>query len=137
MRIWTTALFALAFASEAAAAGAYASHAARDSQACARLCADDGLCIAWSYTAEGACQLRANAPEAPSGVASGFSTRATGQIRQAFVNHTPNPPAAAPFAEPAPDSVTATIADDSANDELLGGPEQADATPSLRLGLHN
>lgn len=135
MRIWTTALFALAFASEAAAAGAYASHAARDIQACARLCADDGLCIAWSYTTEGACQLRATTPDAQSGVASGFSQRAPASLRQAFVNLTAPP---APHTPPLTAPDTSSSAEAEENDtELLGGLEPRDQTPELRLGLRN
>lgn len=134
MRIWTIALFAFAFASEAAAAGAYASLPARDGQACARLCADDGLCVAWRLTAEGACQLRATTPEAPSGLANGFSQRAPASLRQAFVNLTP--PAAS--AQPTEQSSAAAPAD-TANDDtgLLGGPEPRDQTSELRLGLRN
>jgi hypothetical protein len=139
MRLWFTAFFALALASEANAAGAYLSSPTRDSAACARLCADDGLCIAWSYTAEGACQLRANAPEGPSGIASGVSARAPGTLRQAFVNHAPavapSPAPAAP--ESAAAAAVAPIGDDSADAELLGGPSEAATAPTLRLGLRN
>lgn len=139
MRIWTTALLALAFAGEAAAAGNYASHPATTSQACARLCADDGLCVAWSLTADGACQLRATAPETPTGIASGYSQRAPASLRQAFVNPTPPTPAAAPARTEtaqteAPPPAPAADTDDG---ELLGGLDVRAEAPELRLGLRN
>lgn len=95
---------AMAFAAftDARASGAYASAAAADAASCARRCTDDGLCVAWAYLSTGACELRANAPAAPIGVAQGFSTRAPASLREiaavepavsANVNEDESPPA--------------------------------------------
>ncbi len=136
MRVWTTALFALAFASEAAAVGAYASHTAQTPEACARICADDGLCVAWSLTAEGLCHLRATTPEAPAGIASGFSQRAPAALRQAFVNLAP---AAPPITEATPSNSETAASMQGGHDDgaLLGGLEPRGETAELRLGLRN
>jgi hypothetical protein len=58
--------------------GSYTSVTARDANACARACADDGLCIAWIRHADAACDLMAIAPEtpAPTGAEVGIATRA-------------------------------------------------------------
>jgi len=50
----------------------------RDVAACARACADDGLCVAWMRQASGACDLIAVAPTAPApdGASTGLSSRA-------------------------------------------------------------
>lgn len=45
--------------------GSYMSVTARDAAACARACADDGLCIAWIRNADASCDLMAIAPNAP------------------------------------------------------------------------
>ncbi|MBC7769646.1 MAG: hypothetical protein H7124_12770 [Phycisphaerales bacterium] len=135
----TLALLAATTAS-AHAAGAYSSLAARDAAACARLCVDDGLCVAWAFSAQGQCDLRATTPrDIPLG-AWGFSARAPGSLRQTFVNPAPagaptqtvtTAPAAHPSDPPPP-------RDDYADSELLGGPEREDALqPELRLGLRN
>jgi len=65
-----------------AAGGAYATAPSRDAAACARACADDGLCVAWSYETEGACSLRATTPASPTGAAHGFSARAPSAFRE-------------------------------------------------------
>lgn len=139
MRIWTTALLALAFAGEAAATGNYASHSAATSQACARLCADDGLCVAWSLTADGTCQLRATTPDAPVGIASGYSQRAPASLRQAFVNPAPTPSNVAPARSESAQTETPppAPADDDDDGELLGGLDVRTEAPELRLGLRN
>jgi hypothetical protein len=74
---------ALAAATSANAAnqrvnGSYMSVTARDANACARACADDGLCIAWIRHADATCELMAIAPEtpAPIGAEVGIATRA-------------------------------------------------------------
>ena len=111
---------AMAFAaySDARASGAYASAAAADAAACARRCADDGLCVAWSYLSSGACELRANAPATPIGVAQGLSTRAPASLREIALVQ---PTARANVNED--EQTPATEADDVAQ-ELLGGLEE-------------
>jgi hypothetical protein len=58
--------------------GSYTSVTARDAAACARACADDGLCIAWIRHADTSCELMAIAPNAPptNGAEVGIATRA-------------------------------------------------------------
>jgi hypothetical protein len=58
--------------------GSYTSVTARDAAACARACADDGLCIAWIRNADATCDLMAIAPTAPppADVDFGIATRA-------------------------------------------------------------
>jgi hypothetical protein len=58
--------------------GAYAASPQRDARACARACANDGLCIAWAFHADNACALLANVPTSWPGEAlsAGLSSRA-------------------------------------------------------------
>jgi len=58
--------------------GAYVSLPVRDAAACARACADDGLCMAWSFNTSGACELTAILPlSSPEDAAAmGVSSRA-------------------------------------------------------------
>lgn len=149
MRFLTIAAV-LAFSAEAAASGAagdfntarsgaaYLSSPAADADACARRCAEDGLCIAWTFQSTSACELHANAsaPIVAPGAYSGLSPRAPAFARaltlQALpaeavnvstTNTTPSGEdhlARAPRHEEAPDVA-----------ELLGGPADGD----LRAGL--
>lgn len=83
---WAAAIAvgALAIGFDAGATdGAYMSFAERDAAACARRCEDDGLCIAWSFQADGACELRATAPSAANAAAHGLSRRAPAGFQQA------------------------------------------------------
>mgnify|MGYP001357910258 CR=1 FL=1 len=81
----TAALGAAPFGARAAG-GAYASLPAADAAACARLCADDALCMAWSFQDARLCHLRATAPpEAPTGLAHGLSERASGELRRMLI----------------------------------------------------
>jgi len=132
MRVLPSLAFAAGLAVTGAAAasgGVYASSPSRDAAACARLCADDGLCMAWSYQADGACELRATVPQAQSGVAFGLSRRAP-----ALRTSVPDAPAleepAAPIAEPTPEPATPLVtaaSEDDLSGQLLGGLEE-DAT---------
>jgi len=142
MRTLLTALFLFSFTAPAAAAGAYASHAAADAAACARLCADDGLCMVWTFR-DGGCELRATAPSGPQPGILGFSARAPGALRQSFVNQAPAPPAPTPLRveadeqPPAPATETAPEQVADGNVELLGGPDVAETALRPRLGLRN
>jgi hypothetical protein len=128
---------AAAATGETRAASAYTSLTLSSPAACARACADDGICMAWSFRAENTCELSAVVATPPPGViASGFAERApTIALRQLTVAATPiatpivDDSAATPTPEldgaPAP----AEVADGS--DLLLGGPDESD----LRLGF--
>lgn len=107
--------------------GAYATAPAANAAACARLCADDGLCISWTLQANGVCSLTAIASPgiAESGATSGFSDRAPASLRAPVVVRAPPPP---------PEPLRTTIAafftlpeapSELAPDDLalLGGPE--------------
>jgi hypothetical protein len=105
------------------AAGAYSSLPTANSEACARMCATDTLCMSWSY-AENLCALRANVPQNLS-IASGLSPRAP----QALRTSAPTPASAvtpAPVVIPAPSPAPAPVETAML---LLGGPdEELDAT---------
>lgn len=112
------------------APGAYTSLTTRDAAACARACADDGICMAWSFQRDNQCQLSAvlAAPDA-SALETGFAARAPNNLRP----HTPVLHAAAviePTVNLSP-PVAARPAQAADVGELLGGPEEDD----LRLGL--
>lgn len=113
-----TLAMAVAAFTDARASGAYASAAAADAAACARRCTDDGLCVAWSYLSTGACELRANAPATPIGVAQGFSARAPASLREIAVAEPADGANVNEDEQPSVDQ-----ADDSAL-QLLGGLEE-------------
>jgi hypothetical protein len=126
------AVVTAAAATETPRAGAYASLTTADAAACARACADDGICMAWSFHRENQCELSA-VVLAPStqALATGFAQRAPAYLRPRapIVGAAPATPRTIEFAsseeapppEPPPDDGV-----------LLGGPEEGD----LRLGLH-
>lgn len=104
--------------------GAYATAPVTNAAACARLCADDGLCIAWTLETNGTCSLTAIAAPgvAQTGAISGFSDRAPASLRAPAALRPPPEPlrttTAAIFA--APEAPAELAPDDFA---LLGGPE--------------
>jgi hypothetical protein len=111
--------------------GGYALSYAADAQACARACAEDGLCMTWAFAAaKSQCALSAIAPSraVAAGVASGFSSRAP---KFAWA---PPPAAAPPQAPPAAIKEAAMRGpfDPDPAATLLGGP---DAAGGLRLRL--
>lgn len=105
----------------------FATMEAANPAACERLCADDTICMAWSFHVN-ACELKATIPAAiaQEGVISGISRRAPASLR---VRHDPAaPPAPPPEATEIPSEETfAIIAEHEPEDELslalLGGPE--------------
>ncbi|WP_395645335.1 PAN domain-containing protein [Terricaulis sp.] len=144
MRLLLTAAVLL-FSFEAAAQGmagqfntarpgaAYMSSPAADSDACARRCADDGLCMAWTFQANRACDLHANvaAPVQAAGAYSGLSQRAP-----AFAQALALAPPAVNLSETKADVVAAdTFAAPPQVEEapevagLLGGPDDGDLRP--------
>lgn len=117
--------------------GAYTNMVVRDAEACARACADDGLCMAWSFYSSGACELTATVPaNAPEGSASfGLAARAP-----TFASRQPAPtPAVAQVAAPQPapaaqEPEAPTViaaAEIDADLVLLGGPEEGDLRARL------
>lgn len=118
--------------------GSFATVEATSPAVCARACADDTLCMAWSFEAN-SCELKAIVPVAISrdGVISGVSARAPASMRvsaeppQQIVNeaviiaHETGAPTPLP-------SANQQVADASL--ALLGGPETVE---DLRGGLGN
>lgn len=105
----------------------FATVEAANPAACERLCADDTICMAWSFHAN-ACELKATVPAAISqeGVISGVSARAPASLRVRY--EPPAPAAPAPeAAEFLSEETFATIAEHEPEDDLslalLGGPE--------------
>jgi hypothetical protein len=130
-----TAIVSAAVATEAPRApGAYTSLTISSAAACARACADDGICMAWSFHRDNQCQLSAVVPAAgdAQALATGLSARApdflqprTPIVQAQIVNVPPTPQIIAAAEQPLPE--TAQQEDDLV---LLGGPEDGD----LRLG---
>lgn len=100
-----------------------------DPQACAHVCADDSLCVAWTFGGAGKCALMAAAPREPAeGWVSGISPNAPSFVRAAAAA----PITAAPTS-PAPEaSRQADVQPETgAETALLGGPDDG----SLRTRL--
>ncbi len=78
--------------------GVYSSMPTQDAGACARACAEDGLCMAWTFAA-GACDLKAIAPnpQAYVGAISGLSARAPAFARLVAPPPSASPPSAPPL----------------------------------------
>ena len=110
--------------------GSYATVEAETAAACERHCADDTLCMAWSFHAN-ACELKAIVPAAvtETGVISGVSVRAPASMR-ALVLPAPAPQTVAMESEPPPPQAET---DDTVALALLGGPEDEQGLRS-RLG---
>ncbi|MBL8545620.1 MAG: hypothetical protein JNL81_04105 [Hyphomonadaceae bacterium] len=132
------AAWAIGEADVARPGGAFATIEAASPDVCERACADDTLCMAWSFQAH-SCELKAIVPAAieRQGVISGVSARAPASMRARF--EPPPPPVTAPVIttheedEPAIFATETTHADD-ASLALLGGP---DTEEGLRGGLGN
>jgi hypothetical protein len=115
------------------APGAYASLTEASAAACARVCAEDGICMMWSFHADDQCQLSAVVSHAsPQARATGYASRAPAQLQPA----TPVIQAE-PLSQPSPPIVEAGGQEVPAIEArehdlvLLGGPGEGD----LRLGL--
>jgi hypothetical protein len=126
---------ALAAATSANAAnqrvnGSYMSVTARDAAACARACADDGLCIAWIRHADAACELMAIAPTTPPALGADVGIASRAPSFAAW-------PAPATAAEPVVTLAAATPApilhhpETEATLALLGGPDDELLRPRL------
>jgi hypothetical protein len=101
----------------------------RDVAACARACADDGLCVAWMRQASGACDLIAVAPTAPApdGASTGLSSRAPSFAAW------PAPLAPTEVTAPAAQTQPAVVHEPETEVTLLllGGPEDNTLRPRL------
>ncbi len=115
--------------------GTYATVEANTAAACERLCADDTLCMAWSFQAN-SCELKAIVPNATehNGIISGVSLRAPASMQVRY-----QPPAliVSPVIAAHENGPTPTATEEAPPQELelalLGGPESED----LRGGLGN
>ncbi|HWA00148.1 MAG TPA: PAN domain-containing protein [Caulobacterales bacterium] len=108
--------------------GGYASLHGESAAACAQLCAQDNICMAWTFRAaqQGACELKAVIPHATpeTGAVSGLSSRAPDFARQLAEAAPAKAPVAA-VTRGAADVVAANASDPAAGagpQELLGGP---------------
>ena len=116
--------------------GAYTSLTTANAAACARACADDGICMAWSFHTGNQCQLSAvvSAQASPQALAGGFASRAPVHLRPSAP--IVNPDAPPPLSPPAHNIETAEEVPSPPEAQpdglvLLGGPSEGD----LRLGL--
>jgi hypothetical protein len=124
-------IFCVAVTPALATGGAYRTIATQTAASCARACADDGLCIAWTLT-EGSCALSAITPRVwPQGAAEiGFSSRAP-----AFASLPERP---VPLTSALTETATPQAEDPPQDDleyALLGGRVDGDLRP--RLGGRN
>lgn len=131
------AAWAVGDANVARLGGSFATIEAASAAACERACADDTLCMAWSFHAN-SCELKAIVPAATplEGVISGVSARAPASMRVRFE---PPAPPAEPVIAVREDAAPATFAARATHSEdaslaLLGGPAPAG---ELRGGLGN
>jgi hypothetical protein len=106
-------------ATAASASGAFATLPAADGDACARVCADDTLCMAWRFEA-GSCDLRATVPGDLIDAASGLSQRA---LDAGFSPAAKPAVGEAPISQTAKGAVEAVTGTAHPADALLGGPE--------------
>ncbi len=124
----TLAIVAAAAAETTRSPGAYAVRETAGAAAFARACAEDGICMAWTFQREHRCELSAVVPGRldPNAQAAGFAARAPALLRV---------PAPAPAAAPiVPQTETAAIGLEAAepaapvadHGELLGGPAEGD-----------
>ncbi|MBX3430750.1 MAG: hypothetical protein KF779_14295 [Hyphomonadaceae bacterium] len=117
--------------------GSYATIEADSVAGCERLCADDTLCMAWSYQAN-SCELKAIVPTPTEreGVTSGVSLRVPASLRAPH-SQAPPPsaaPAIAAHEDRAPGAVMTADPPQDLSLALLGGPSTEE---SLRGGLGN
>ena len=114
--------------------GSYSTVQTETPTACERHCADDTLCMAWSFQAN-ACEPKAIVPAATErdGTISGISMRAPASIRVRFEPPVAAPTIAAHEDEPSPIAAETAPQQDVAL-ALLGGPETGE---DLRGGLGN
>jgi len=94
-------------------------------EACAHVCADDSLCVAWTFGGAGKCALMANSPRQPAeeGWVSGFSPNAPSFVRvSASASAATGKEAPAPT-PPEPTEHVALAPQTGQETALLGGPD--------------
>jgi len=113
--------------------GSFSTVQAETPAACERLCADDTLCMAWSFHAN-SCELKAIVPAAVSqeGMISGLSSRAPASMR-ARLELPQSPPTTAIVTDDL-ESISAEAPPEETSLALLGGPEPQEG---LRTRLGN
>jgi len=117
--------------------GSYATVEAETPEACERLCANDTLCMAWSFHAN-ACEFKAIVPTAiaQEGVVSGLSTRAPASMRARIEPAQPAATLAVVVGEREAMNTQSAAArpEDEISLALLGGPNTEE---DLRVRLGN
>lgn len=116
-------------------AGIYDFQNQPDPQACAHVCTDDSLCVAWTFGGPGKCGLMAAAPETTQeGWVSGVSPNAPSFLRAAHQTAALDPSAAqsTALAVTAPPEQTHVQPETETETALLGGPDDG----ALRTRLH-
>lgn len=109
--------------------GVYETIRTADANACARLCTEDSICMAWTHQANGACELKAVVPHpiAEAGAMSGLSPRAPDFARRVSMAELIPPPApTAALAAP-----HRRRAQNDGDSQLLGGAEDGDLRPTF------
>lgn len=122
--------FLLSSPAIAATSGAYAASEALSADACARRCADDGLCVMWVYRASTMCELRASLTDNLEALAAGVSPRAPAFARAtdiAVIMPAPRVAAVAPTPSPPPRRPHHAVA-------LLGAPDTDRTGLRARIG---
>ena len=101
--------------------------------ACERLCADDTICMAWSFRGS-TCELKATVPAAvqETGAISGLSARAPASMRTRIAMPAPAP-SVAPIIADEGQAAPISAPEDEVTMALLGGPEGDEGLRS-RLG---
>ncbi len=131
------AAWAIGDANVARPGGSFSTIEVESPAACERACADDTLCMAWSFQAN-SCELKAIVPAAVDreGVISGVSARAPGSMRVRFEQRPPNAlnPVVSAHEEDEPAAFASEGAHVDAALALLGGPDTEEA---LRGSLGN
>lgn len=106
--------------------GVYTNLSVPNAAACAQLCSEDGICLAWTFRAarNGACELKAVAPNAVSeiGAVSGLSSRAPEFTRRLAASAPPE--SASPQTAAADEASTEPLSliNTPQSEALLGGP---------------
>jgi hypothetical protein len=132
------AAWAIGEANMARPGGTYSSTEADDPAACAQICADDTICMAWSFR-ENTCELKATVPAevAQSGATSGVSARAPGYLRVRYEAPAVAAPAPSATANPVLEAelppTAPSLEEDDISLALLGGPEPEEGLRN-RLG---
>jgi hypothetical protein len=104
--------------------GVYNLLTATSADACASLCAEDGICAAWTYQPGGDCELKAviPSPEQSAGARSGLSARTPNDLREADAALVRAlAPTRVLAAAPSPPRSSATPHRSDGDDLLLGG----------------